>query len=65
MKKLEIKLKDWDYTCSDGCCSSFGTDIFINGEEIESSNADRYSVLHHILEHLGYDVEIEEEYESD
>lgn len=60
-KRLEIKLKDWDYTCGDGCCYLWGTTVTVNGEELFSDASTPYSALVTVLEHLGYEVEIEHE----
>ncbi len=32
--KIEIRLEDWDHVCADGCCYSYGSDIFINDVKI-------------------------------
>lgn len=44
MEKAVIELVDWDHTCSDGCCYSWGTELYINGEEV-----------HHNISELGTD----------
>lgn len=38
MDKLKITLEDWDYECGDGCCTSYGTYIYLNGELLEHPN---------------------------
>lgn len=45
-KKLRqvIELIEWDHTCGDGCCYSWGTELHINGEEV-----------HHNISELGTD----------
>lgn len=60
-KKLKIKLEDWDYSCSDGCCYMYGTSISLNGEESDN-NYDGGSVeqsLEFVLNKLGFDVEFD------
>lgn len=65
-EKLDIKLKDWDYTCGDGCCYEWGTDIKVNGEKIEGGRfADSNDVItgiSAILDHLKieYTIDFEE-----
>ena len=61
MKKLKIKLVHWDNTCGDGCCTTYGTDLFIDDKEIEGdySSVDGEQ-LKSILEHIGYEIELEE-----
>ena len=60
MKKLKIKLEEWNHTCADGCCYRCGVDIYINDEKIDSVEDDYVNteVLEIILKKLGYDVEI-------
>jgi hypothetical protein len=58
-EKLIIDFKDWDHTCGDGCCYTYGTDIFLNGENLEEQYAeDSRNALKVVLEKLGYEVEI-------
>lgn len=64
MKKLKIKLVDWDYECADGCCFSYGQDIYLNGKELNEQHAeDSENALVAVLTELGYEVEIENEIE--
>jgi hypothetical protein len=56
---LEIELIDWDNTCGDGCCYTWGQDITLNGEKLDEQNAeDSKNALTVILNKLGYKVEI-------
>lgn len=62
MKDITIKLKDWDHHCADGCCYSWGQDIYLNGEQLDTQNAeDSQNALRVVLEHLGYKVKFENE----
>ena len=61
-KSLYIKLKEYSYTCSDGCCTDYGITTELNGEELPLHNSDTYTIVKQILENLGYVVEIEETY---
>ena len=65
MKKVKIDMHEYYHTCSDGCCTDYGTIIKVNGVELPSYNQDTYTILKQVLEHLGYNVEINETYESD
>ena len=65
MKKLNIKLIHWVHNCSDGCCTDYGTDTIVNGEKMPLINQDAATILEMVLEHLGYEVEVNEEYEGD
>lgn len=69
MKKVKITLEEWDYTCADGCCSDYGTKIYLNGKELEHPNTEvDYNgyvgssvdtALLAVLKELGYEVEID------
>lgn len=60
-KKIRIGLKDWDYTCGDGCCYEWGCSIVINGTEVDSvlfsSSSEMITGIKTVLNHLGYEVE--------
>ena len=63
---VSIELKDWDYDCADGCCTTFGTKLLLNGKELEHPNeeildnsyvgCDVQTALHAVLKELGYEV---------
>ena len=63
---VSIELKDWDYECADGCCTTFGTKLLLNGKELEHPNeeildnsyvgCDVQIALHAVLKELGYEV---------
>lgn len=57
---MKIEFKEWDYTCGDGCCYEWGTDLYVDGEKLGSFNGS-YSLLELLLPRLGFrDFEIEE-----
>lgn len=62
MKKVIIELKDWDYHCGDGCCSEYGTQIIVNGEDCENSHAggDVEKSIEFLLTKLGIEFEIKQ-----
>jgi hypothetical protein len=62
---LNIKLEEYCHTCGDGCCTDYGTITTVNGEELPCHNQDASTIVKQILEHLGYKVEMEEEYNFD
>jgi hypothetical protein len=62
-KKLTIRLEDYDSTCGDGCCYNFGTITTVNGVELPYNNQDTETILRQVLEHLGYEVDIEYSYD--
>ncbi len=56
---LEIDLIDWNHTCGDGCCYTYGQDITLNSEKLDEQNAeDSKNALTAVLTKLGYNVEI-------
>jgi len=62
--KVKIELNEYCYTCSDGCCTDYGTITKVNGEECDTHNQDAGTIVKQILEKLGYEVELIETYES-
>jgi hypothetical protein len=60
MIELNIKIKEWDCTCGDGCCYTWGKDVFINDEKVSSGDYDDITIiLKDVLGNLGYKVNIE------
>jgi len=69
MKKVKITLEEWSHTCGDGCCTSSGTKMYLNGKELEHPNPEvddnSYvgdtvaTALLAVLKELGYQVEID------
>lgn len=57
-KKLKVTFEEWDYECGDGCCYSSGRSVYIDGEHI-NSYADSDQAIIEVLQHLGYEVEVE------
>ena len=64
-EKLNIDIQEYYHTCSDGCCTDYGTIIKVNGVELPSHNQDAYTILKNVLEFLGYEVEINETFGGD
>ena len=72
--KLKITLQDWDSHCGDGCCSDYGTIIYLNDEPLDHPDDDTMTnayvgmqvsiALKAVLKKLGYEVEIEETYDK-
>ena len=31
---MKIELEAYDHTCADGCCTTYGYDVFVDGEKI-------------------------------
>ena len=54
-EELLIELEEWDHTCNDGCCYTYGTNIYINGEQLEDEDGTSQSqLLTAVLTKLGY-----------
>jgi hypothetical protein len=54
-EELLIELEEWDHTCGDGCCYTYGTNIYINGEHLEDEDGHSQSqLLKAVLNKLGY-----------
>ncbi len=60
VKLIRITLEDYHHTCGDGCCDLYGTNLTVNGEELYSDGSTNYGALLAVLQHLGYEVEIEQ-----
>lgn len=60
-EELLIELEEWDHTCNDGCCYTYGVNIYINGEQIEDEDGtSSHQLLTAVLSKLGYtDVKVE------
>ena len=61
--KLNISLTEYTYECGDDCCTNFGTVTAVNGVNLPYHNQDTQTILQQVLEHLGYEVEIESKYD--
>lgn len=64
-KKVKINLDEWDSTCGDGCCYTYGTEVTINGVVLENQNQDVGTILNKVLTHLGYEVELTKTYNGE
>lgn len=74
MKKIKITFENWNYTCGDGCCTDYGTKLYLNDKELEHPNTDIQdnsyvgedvqTALHAVLKELGYEVEFKDTYQE-
>ena len=54
-KEILIELEEWDHTCGDGCCYTYGTNIYINGELlVDEDGMSSHQLLTAVLTKLGY-----------
>ena len=60
-EEVLIELEEWDHKCGDGCCYTYGVNIYINGEQIEDEDGtNSHQLLKAVLNKLGYtDVKVE------
>ena len=63
----DIVIEHWDWECGDGCCSDYGTSVYVNDFKlIHADGSNVESVLSEVLEFLGYEhVHIEEKYDDE
>jgi hypothetical protein len=59
---VNIKLFHWNHKCADGCCDSYGVDVFVDGNKIGSVN-DETEAIKLIVETLGFQCNVEVEHE--
>ncbi len=64
MSKHEIVLSNWKLTCADGCCDSYGCEVYVNGESITRYYGDSASSLQLVLDALGINAEVKEEWDD-
>jgi hypothetical protein len=60
---VNISINDWDYHCSDGCCSMYGESISVNGKECDNEYAGGSVTqsLEFVLTELGVNFTINED----
>jgi hypothetical protein len=56
--KHEIILSQWDWSCGDGCCDDYGTELFVNGNSVTRYFNGSVDSLQLIFDALGIDVDI-------
>lgn len=56
---MKIETEDYAWECGDGCCTQYGTYLYIDGKKLEdrefSSSCDAY--LYVLQEMLGHEVD--------
>jgi hypothetical protein len=48
---MNISLKDYHHTCHDGCCHTYGYELFVNGRRIGSFEGDDVHWMAELLSH--------------
>lgn len=55
LKPVHIRLEDWDHTCGDGCCFTYGTVVYVDGVKSDLDGYDKYNAITAVLNQLGYE----------
>lgn len=48
----KIEFKPYHYTCGDGCCDEYGTEVYVNGFQITRDGENVESVIECLMEFL-------------
>ena len=48
---MEITVEEYHHTCHDGCCETYGYDIFVDGKKIGSIEGDDVNWMAELLTH--------------
>ena len=59
---MKIRIVDYYYSQSCGCCTESGVKIFVDGEECDQHFCDTGEALAYLLRHMGHEVELENDY---
>ena len=46
---MKIELEAYDHTCADGCCTTYGYDVFVDGEKIGFTTGEDATELAELL----------------
>jgi len=55
---VKLHVEDWHWTCGDGCCDDWGTDIFIDGKRLDLSYGADVEDVEKVLKAVGVECEI-------
>lgn len=58
-QKINITLEDYDCADCTTCYEEYGTIVTVDGVEMPYRNQDVKTILEQVLDHLGYEVNIE------
>jgi len=63
MKKVEIR--EWSHTCGDGCCHTYGTELYVDGNLVTDNDVSNPSRLaEELLKHFGIEAEVTHTYDD-
>ena len=57
MKKIKINIKDYSWSCGEGCCDEEGKEFYVDDEFVHRSPCEDNG-WQAVLKHLGFDVNI-------
>jgi hypothetical protein len=52
---INIEIKDWDHTCGDGCCYTWGKAVYVNGKEVTQHAENTEELLEGLMLMLGFE----------
>lgn len=59
----DILFESYCHECGDGCCSEYGTDVSVNGFNLNCNGEDAFDTLQNIMEFLDFkNVNFESKY---
>ena len=57
MKKIKITIKDYSWSCGEGCCDEAGKEFYVDDEFVHRSPCED-NAWQAVLKHLGFDANI-------
>lgn len=62
---INVEIREWSHTCGDGCCHTYGTDLYVDGVKVGDRDvSNSYTLVEELLKHLGIEAEVTTGYES-
>ena len=55
---VKLHAEDWHWTCGDGCCDDWGTDIFIDGKKLDLGHSVGVEDVENVLKAVGAEYEL-------
>lgn len=59
----KIVIQDYHYSCSDGCCDEYGSNLYVNGKEVGTYSEIDENMLEDVLREFGIEAEVKHEYD--
>jgi hypothetical protein len=62
----EVVFKPYHHSCGDGCCDEYGTNVYVNGFDLNCDGEDAEQVISALIEFLNIEnVSVERVYEDE